>query len=214
MNQKKPSSNLVGRRRATKLAAISVTTLIGACQIPGGGEPPRRIRLEPISAFPPNLPSVGWTLLVQEPDATLAINTARIAYVRENGDIQYLATGEWASRAPEMVMELVVESFQDSGRMLSVGDRRARIRPDFELETRLTAFQVEETGRNSGVVQVALEGSLIRRPERIAVSSFGYDSQSTVEQLSFEDITSGFQAGLNSVIEQTVEWTLKTGAAV
>lgn len=202
----------VSRRHVVIAGGAVAIALIAGCQLPGSGTPPRRVRLAPAEDFPPNLPSVAWTLLVQEPDATLALNTARIAYFNLNGDIKYLSTGEWSSRAPEMVMELLVESFKKSGKMLSVGDRRARIRPDFELETRLDHFQVEEMAGGTGFVRVELGGSLVERPRRNVLASFVFDAETKVDPLTLDNIIAAFQEVLEDVMEQVVEWTLRTGA--
>jgi cholesterol transport system auxiliary component len=207
-------SAAVCRRHVLGTGAAVAAVLLSGCQVPGSGTPPRRIRLSASQDFPPNLPSAAWTLLVHEPDTTLALNTAKIAFISQNGDINYLSTGEWTSRAPEMVMELLVESFKNSGKMLSVGDRRSRIRPDFELESNLGAFQIEETATDAGIVRVALEGRLIEKPRRTALASFAYDAEVEVAPLKLDDIVAAFDDGLGDVMAQVVEWTLRTGTAV
>ncbi len=202
----------VSRRHVLLAGGTAALGLMAGCQLPGSGALPRRVRLAPAEDFPANLPSVAWTLLIQEPDATLALNTAKITYIGLNGDISYLSTGEWSSRAPEMVMELLVESFKNSGKMLSVGDRRARIRPDYELETRLDDFQVEEITGGGGLVRVELGGSLVEKPRRNVLSSFAFDAETKVDPLTLDNIIAGFDEALKDVMEQTVEWTLRTGA--
>ena len=190
-------------------SAFCLASLAG-CQMPGSGPAPRRIRLDPAEDFPPNLPAVAWSLQVQEPTTTLSLNTARIG-IGEAGDIRYVAGGEWASRAPEMVMELLVESFKNSNRILTVGDRRSRIRPDFELDLRLTKFYVEETGSDAGVVRVGLDATMVERPRRNALSSFSFESATEVRSLSLDNIVAAFNESLQDVMEQVVEWTLQTG---
>jgi len=207
-------SAAVCRRHALGAGAAFAAIVLSGCQVPGSGTPPRRVRLSAADDFPPNLPSVAWTLQVQEPDTTLALNTAKMTFVKVNGDINYLSTGEWSSRAPEMVMELLVESFKNTGKMLSVGDRRARIRPDFELESNLGAFQIEETAEDAGVVRVALEGRLIEKPRRTVLTTFAYDAEFEVQPLKLDAIVAAFDDSLQDVMEQVVEWTLRTGAAV
>lgn len=191
----------------TCLASLA---LIG-CQLPGGGQAARRVRLTAAESFPPNVPSVAWTLQVKEPTATLSLNTAKIAIGSRN-DIKYLANGEWASRAPEMVMELIVESFKNSNKILTVGDRRARVRPDFVLELQLVQFHVEKTAEDSGTVRVALDAALIKRPRRDALSTTSFASSSEARPLSLDNIVAAFEESLHDVMEQTVEWTLETGA--
>jgi len=204
----------VCRRHVLATGGAFAAVALSACQVPGSGTPPRRVRLSPAQDFPPNLPSVAWTLQVQEPATTLALNTAKIAFVKMNGDIGYLSTGEWASRAPDMVMELLVESFKSTGKMLSVGDRRARIRPDFELESNLGAFQIEETAEGAGLVRIALEGHLVEKARRTVLASFAYDAEAEVAPLTLDAIVAAFDASLQDVMAQAVEWTLRTGAAV
>jgi cholesterol transport system auxiliary component len=186
---------------------------LAACQLPGSGPAPRRIRLSPAESFPPNMPAVAWSLQVQEPTTTLSLDTARIAIGVAN-DINYLATGEWASRAPEMVMELLVQSFRNSSKILTVGDRRARIRSEFELQLRLSAFHIEKTADDAGTVRVGLDTTLVKRPRRDPLANAGFESSAQVSPLSLEDIVAAFDESLRDVMEQVVEWTLQTGANV
>ncbi len=201
-------------RRAFGGLMLSLPVLIlGGCgSLPGSGPAARRTRLTAADDFPPNMPSVAWTLLVNEPTATLSLNSAKVAYIGPEKQIKYLATAEWASRAPEMVMELLVESFQNSNKILTVGDRRARIRPEFELDTRLADFQFEETAENAGVVRVKLETTLIKRPQRSPLASLSFESTSNVSPRNLDNILAAFDESLRDVMEQTVEWTLQTGA--
>jgi cholesterol transport system auxiliary component len=201
------------------MAGLAALALPG-CTLPGGGPPPRRIRLNPATQFPPNMPSVGWKLVVDEPSATQSINNARIAIFRTDGSIEYLSTGLWASRSPEMVMELLVESFKNSNRILVVGDRRSRIRPDFELESRLTDFQVNSTGAsgsgtgNAATVKVGLDVSLLRRPRRTALATMFFESEVQISQETLDSGVAAFDRALQDVMADVVDWTLRTGAGV
>ncbi len=192
-------------------SAFCLASLAG-CQLPGSGPAPRRIRLDPAEDFPPNLPTVAWSLQVDEPTTTLSLNTARIG-IGEAGDIKYVAGGQWASRAPEMVMELVVESFRNSNKILTVGDRRDRIRSDFNLNLRLTHFHINKATEDTGNVRVRLETILIKRPRRDPVASSAFESRRDVSPLALDGIVATFNENLTEVLEQVVEWTLRTGAA-
>jgi cholesterol transport system auxiliary component len=191
-------------------SAFCLLSLVG-CELPGSGPAPRRIRLSAADSFPPNMPAVAWTLQVQEPTTTLSLDTARIA-IGVADDITYLATGEWASRAPEMVMELLVQSFRNSNKILTVGDRRARIRPEFDLQLRLSAFHIEKTAEDAGTVRVGLDTTLVKRPQRDPLATSGFESSAQVSPLTLDDIVTAFDESLRDVMEQVVEWTLRTGA--
>lgn len=215
MMERRKQSGIPTTRRAFGGLLLSLPLLaLGGCGgLPGSGPAARRVRLTAADDFPPRMPSVAWTLLVNEPTATLSLNSAKVAYIGDKKQIEYLATAEWASRAPEMVMELLVESFQNSNKILTVGDRRARIRPDFELDTRLSDFQYEETAANAGVVRVKLETTLVKRPQRSPLASLSFESSAEVSPRSLDNILAAFDESLRDVMEQTVEWTLQTGAS-
>ena len=206
------TSIAVKRRTLGRLALSTLVLGVTGCSLPLSGDPARRVRLTPAEEFPPSMPAVGWTLLIDEPTATLSLNSAKVAYIGSKNEIEYLATAVWASRAPEMVMELLVESFQNSNRILTVGDRRSRIRPDFELKSRLTSFQFEEADEDSGLVRVTLETTLIQRPRRNALSSLSFESTASVSPRTLDNIVAAFDESLRDVMEQAVEWTLQTGA--
>ncbi len=211
MQQRKTTSRSISRRSFNLLTACLPLALVAGCQLPGSGPAPRRVRLSPAEDFPPNLPAVAWSLIVNEPDATLSLNTAKIA-IGTREDVKYVANGEWASRAPEMVMELLVQSFKNSNTILTVGDRRARVRPDFNLELQMTKFHVESTGADAGTIRVGLDATLVQHPRRNPLASFSFESSADAEPLSLDNIVAAFDESLHDVMEQIVEWTLQTGA--
>ncbi len=212
MSERKTEMAKVPRRDVLITGASAAIILISGCQLPGSGTPPRRIRLSAAEEFSPDLPAVAWTLLVQEPTTTLSLDTARIA-IGTADDIQYLTTGEWASRAPEMVMELIVQSFRNSNKIFTVGGRRDRIRSDFDLQLRLSGFHIEKTAEDAGTVRVGLDTVLVKRPRRESLATSAFESSAQVSPLSLDAVVAAFDGSLREVMEQVVEWTLQTGAA-
>lgn len=202
------------RRRFLSSASCLTGLALAGCQLPGSGPAARRIRLTSAKSFPPNLPTVAWALQVNEPTTTLSLDTARIA-IGTRTDIKYVAGGEWASRAPEMVMELIVESFKNSNKILTVGDRRARIRPNFSLDLQLNGFHLLKTAEAAaiGTVRVALRATLVKRPRREALATTNFEASAEVTELKLDNIVVAFDDSLRDVMEELVEWTLVTGAS-
>ena len=99
MNDPIHPRNVMSRRGLIRTGGLLMAGVTLGCALPGQEAPPPIIRLSPAEDFPPSLPSVAWTLKVAEPDATSRLNSARIAYVPQGEQMQYLATGEWASRS-------------------------------------------------------------------------------------------------------------------
>ncbi len=207
---------LARRRFVVSAASLAGLGLVG-CQVnlPGSGEAPRRIRLAALEDFPPDLPTAGWALQVNEPTATLSLNTARIA-IGTRDNIRYVSGGQWASRAPEMVMELLAKSFSNSDRLSKVVDRRGRIRPDFVLNSQLIEFHIQTTDPDAleGKIRVRLDTSLMKPPSRqpLATSSFNADYE--LESVTLDNIVIGFDASLAEVMREVMTWTFETAAEV
>jgi cholesterol transport system auxiliary component len=194
------------------MTACSVIALSAGCAVPGGGEPPRRIRLAASEQVDSSLPVVDWALLVNEPTTTLSLNTAKIA-IGTRDDIKYLANGEWASRAPVMVMELLVQSFKNSGKITNVGDRRARLRPDFILDLQMTGFHIAQTVPESGTIRVGLDVTLVEHARRKSIGSKSFKSSAEVSPLSLDKIVAAFEISLRQVQTEVVEWTLRSAGS-
>lgn len=180
--------------------------------IPGQGPPPQLFRLTPKSTFPEDLPTVSWQLVLAQPDADAALDTTRIALMREPTRIEYYAASGWTDRAPFMVQTLMLESFENSGKIVAVGRRAVGLRADFELRSELREFQAEYF---TGAIEahVALNVKLVRAAERAIVGSTNFDVRAPAAEDAMPAIVQAFDDALGSVLKQMVDWTLRTGEA-
>ena len=114
------SRRIVGARW---MSAVALLGLVSACslELPGTGAPPRMYVLTPKSTFSDTLPSVDWQLLVEVPQAQAGINTARIALRDSPIEMRYFELSNWTDLAPRMIQTLIVESFENSDRIVAVG---------------------------------------------------------------------------------------------
>jgi cholesterol transport system auxiliary component len=201
-------------RRQLLSAALSVPVLsVAGCQLPGSGPPPREFRVTQKSTFPEDLPDVDWSLMVERPNAVRSIDTPRIARI-SGVDVEYYAGATWIDRPPVMIEPLIIQSFRSSGGIGVVVDRRANIRPDFLLQTDLTAFEATETPSGGPLdVRVAMSATLIRMPRREVVGTTEIAGTVTAQSRSLEAIAVAFDAALGKVLKRLVEWTLVTGEA-
>lgn len=211
-----PADDIDPRRRAL-LRAAAVTlpaALLSGCAdlIPGQGAPPNLYRLTPKSTFPDDLPTVNWQLVLAQPDADAALDTTRIALIREATKIEYYAKSGWTDRAPSMVQTLMLKSFENSKRIVAVGRRAIGLRADFELRTELREFQAEYS-QSEIAAHVAINAKLVRAAERSIVGQQNFLSKAPAAIDDIEVIVQAFDDALGSVLKHLVEWTLKTGAA-
>ncbi len=90
--------------------------------------------------------AVAWSLAIDEPDATLAYNTAKIALTRAPGRIEYYAGGEWVDRAPRLFGVALVRSFENTGAVKGVGSRLTLPVSTYILQTDVRSLGVTHDG--------------------------------------------------------------------
>jgi cholesterol transport system auxiliary component len=212
------TSEMARARRASRrrilagLIAGSLAPAVTACGL-GGGPAPRQFTLTPVASFPRGLPPVKWSLVVDEPTAARQIDTSRIALMNGQFRVEYYADVEWTDSAPAMVQLLLMQSFQNTGRLPVVAPSRQTLATDFLLLSNLRKFQVEKD--TSGVPQAAvvLEVTLLRMPRRTPVATARFEKAIPVSSDSIEAVTATFDASLDDVMRRTVGWTLEKGSA-
>jgi cholesterol transport system auxiliary component len=194
------------------LAAGLPLLTTGCLGMLGQGPAPRRFRLGNPTRFPADPPSADWTLEIDQTNADPGIDTTRIAQLAGNGlELQYYADAEWPSRASDMVNNLLLQSFIDSGKIPRVGDRNAGLRPDFVLKTVLRDFQAEGAGTPS--IRVTMTASLVQLPRRLQAGAERFQATAPAGSGGIEDIVRAFDSALDRVLSGLVSWTLVTGNA-
>ena len=195
------------------LIGMPLLGLISACQlqVPGQGPPPRLYRLTPKSTFDTDLPTVDWQLLVEPPVVQAGLNTTRIALQRVAIQLEYYARANWTDRAPAMVQTLILESFENSERIVAVGREALGLRADFVLKIELREFQaIYENGTAPGV-RVVINAKLVQMPRRAIVASARFEHVAAAEADQLDQIVAAFDEALGKVLRDLVEWTLRSG---
>ena len=203
----------VSRRRIlVGLVAGSLAPAVTACGL-GGGPPPRQFTLTPVPSFPRELPPVKWSLVVDEPTAAHQLDTSRMALMTGQFRVEYYADVEWTDTAPAMVQLLLIQSFQNTGRLPVVAPSRQTLATDFLLLSNLRKFQVEKDASGTGQAIVVLEATLLRMPRRTPVATARFEKATPVSSYSTEAVTAAFDASLGDVMRRVVDWTLGQGSA-
>jgi len=207
-------------------AALSIGVLAVGCafELPGSGAPSRMYILSPKSTFPENLPKVDWQLLIEVPQSPAGINTQRIALRDSPIELRYFDRANWTDLAPKMVQTLMVESFENSNRIIAVGREAIGLRADYILKTELREFQAEyaialpRVGEETGadypppIIRVRLNAKLIKLPRRAIVASSNFEHTVVASANSMAGIIGGFDQALGKTMKRLVAWTLKHGA--
>lgn len=202
------------RNRRRVIAGIGAAAVLSACavQLPGTGAPPRLFVLSPKSTFDDDTPTVDWQLLIDSPIAAAGINTTRIALRHSALELRYFANAAWTDPAPKMVQRLLIESFENSGRIVSVGRQAVGLRADYILTTDLREFQAEYASENvPPEVRARINAKLVKMPQRRIVASETYEFVIAAEGTSMEAVVLAFDDALGKIMKRLVTWALVEG---
>lgn len=191
---------------------IAVTVLLSACgfTLPGSGPAPLTYDLSPKSTFDGDLPEIKQQLVVEEPSSARGIDTDRITLRPSPIEIKYFAGSRWVDRAPRMVQILLVESFENTGRILAIGRQSIGLRPDYSVKSELREFQAEyfDAGGKPSI-HVRLNVKLIKMPEARIIASATFDQIDPATGTEITAIVQSFDETLGKVLRKSVEWSLR-----
>ena len=198
--------------RVGLIAAFGAIAL-SACSLPdlGSGPPPDLYVLSPKSTFPDDLPTVDWQLVIEEPSTAKGIDTDRIAIAPSALEVKYLSGARWADRAPRMIQQLLIQSFENTKKIVSVGRQSIGLRSDYNLKVELREFQAEKTTDGKTQVRVRLNLKLVRLALGQIVASESFESLKDAASENVSDVVQAFDDAVGAVLKRSVTWTLKAG---
>lgn len=173
--------------------------------------PPNIYRLTPKSTFGANLQPVSWQLVVDIPTAPASIDSQRIAILHTPVQVEYYANANWTDRAPLMIQRLIVESFENSHMITSVGVQSVGLRSNFELMPDIREFQAEYLNGPIPSAHVRINVKLVKMPERMIVAGQSFEDEVQAQSDTLNNVILAFDAALGKVLKNLVRWTLVTG---
>lgn len=202
-------------RRIGRLAALlGLSLLLAACgglvNLPGSGPAPDLFDLTPKTSFDAKLPQVAVQLVIEEPTAARPLDSDRVALRPSATEIKYFAGARWSDRAPKMVQRLLVESFENTDKIVAVGPQSIGLRADYILKSDLREFQAEYFDiEGTPRVRVRLNVKLIKMPEARIVASRTFERTVVASATDTRAIVAAFDETLGKVMRRAVEWTLR-----
>ncbi|WP_084462610.1 ABC-type transport auxiliary lipoprotein family protein [Oceanibaculum pacificum] len=196
---------LAGLGLGTMLASTGCTPLAAV-----RGEPTRLFQLHPAKEFAADLPRLTQQITIEEPEAAAGLSSSRIALTRHPLRLEYFAQANWTDTTPGLIQTLLVESFENTGKIISIGREVVGLRADYQLKTELREFQAEYFNEAKiPTIRVRMNAKLVRMPQRIILDSgnFEYTALAASDQLI--DVAAAFDTALMSALRALVEWTMR-----
>ncbi len=190
---------------------LAGAVMLGGCSVISP-TPPTLFDLSPKNTFTDPLPDVRWQLVVEEPTTPNAINTDRIAIRPQALEMQYYPDVKWTDRAPALVQTLLVESFENSGKITGVGRRAIGMIGDYVLTSELREFEaIKSDGAINVTVRLVLK--LVRQSSGAIIASTTATQSVAATSDRVPDIVQAFDEALGKVLKRTVVWVLTEGNA-
>jgi len=190
--------------------ALALVGLAGCGILPDVKTPTDLYTLSPKTTFDAGLPNVYWQLVVETPIAAAGLNTGRINVATTPLSTDYYATSAWTDRAPLMVQTLLIESFENTKRIVAVGRDTNGLRGNYVLQTELREFQAETFHGAKPIVRVRLNVKIVRMPERQIIGSRTIERCSEATDNQVPSVVAAFDDALGAVLKRTVSWVLTT----
>lgn len=197
------------------MKAVRLPLLIAAALLAGCGSL-LGVQRQPFTIYAPRYhapetatagPRVDWQLVVETPQASDTLNTARIVVMPSPGVIEVYPGARWSDPAPTLLRNLVVQGFEQSGRIVGVGGATTGISADYALAIDLHAFQAEI--RDDGAhAAIRFQARLLdyRSSRVLATRAFAADvpfaSKDTAAAFA------AFENAVGQVVSELVGWTL------
>ncbi len=156
-------------------------------------------------------PQVDWQLIVETPQASTTLDTARIAVMPSPGVIEIFPGARWSDTAPSLLRSLAVEGFERSGRIVGVGSAASGLRADYALAIELRDFQLELDGSEAHAV-IRFQARLLDYASNRVQASRAFTTRAPAAGADAASAFVAFEAGLNTVVAELVEWTLHEGS--
>ena len=195
-------------------ACAAAFLALSGCQILNAvTEPTDLYTVTPKTTFDADMPSVLWQLSVEPPAAAANINTGRIAIAMSPTSSDYYSKTAWTDRAPLMVQTRIVDSFENSHKIIAVARDSFSIRPNYVLQTDLRHFEALYFYGGTPIVQVRIVAKLVRMPDRQIVGVATFERCVRARADKVPKVVEAFDQALGSVLKRLVAWTLKAAPA-
>jgi cholesterol transport system auxiliary component len=191
------------------LLLLTLTGCSASSLLAPSGAPAKLYTLSAPKEVASSAPQANWQLLIAMPNAVLDLNTPRIATIPAPSRMDYYADVSWADRPPAMLQELLLQSFDRSGRIAAVQRQSGGLKSDFLLIADIEDFEVDTT--SGPAVHIRIAARVVRSRDRAIVAARSFESTVPAGG-NFDAAIAAFDSGLQSILPQIVDWTLTQGS--
>lgn len=186
------------------IAVVAFAAFAGGCAL-AAKPPPATFDLQAPTSFPAGIGSTNVQFAVTEPTVVGALDSERIVVRPTPTAITYLGKVQWSDRVPKLVQARLIDAFQNTGRVRSVGMPGGAAVSDVGIVTDLRDFHIDaETGAAVVTINVRIVGEQSGRVS----SSRTFEARQPLTGNSADDMVAAMNAAFGRVATEIVVWTL------
>lgn len=203
-------------RTNSLIAACLIGLLsLSGCSILGGSnkEHSTRYAPNPVVESDATWPQANWQLTISQPRGPRMIDSFRIP-VRPNADeIQVYKGAEWARLPSDMLIDNVISTLEDSGKIEAVARQGSGVAGDYKLVMELRHFESDYKGQALPTAHIEVSAKLLHASNQNVIASqvFKQEIPATSEQVP--DVITAFSAGIKHITHDIAGWVLRSGNA-
>ena len=197
-------------------ALCAIMTLPGCAglnTLSSAATPTDLFTLTPKSTFDQSLPRLQQQIVVAEPTATAAVSSDRITVQPTPLKVEFLPGVRWIDNAPTIVQSLLIESYENTGKVDAVGRSAVSLRPDYVVVTDIREFQARTRPGGSVndplQVEVRLNLKLVNAEIDRIIGSRSFEKVVDTTSDQPDDVADAFDRALGSVMRNGVEWSVR-----
>ncbi|PSS57211.1 ABC-type transport auxiliary lipoprotein family protein [Pseudomonas sp. BBP2017] len=196
--------------RTYRYLALAVTLgLSSACSILPQAEPADVYRLPAAHASQVTSASTvaSWSLRLNKPLASDALNSPKIAVVPQGNLISNYKGARWSDPVPLLLRNRMLDAFQRDGRVPRLSADDSNLQADYELAGELQAFQSEYSADGLAVV-IRYDARLVQGRSQRILASRRFEVRQPLRDTQVPAVVNGFGSASDQLMAQLVAWTL------
>lgn len=191
--------------------AAAACLLLGACTALSGKHGTFSVYAPQLDLPQQDLPSnVGWQLLVDTPRSSAALDTTRIAVMSTPGVLEVYPQARWRDPAPDLLRSLLVQAFDQDGRIGGISATESGLNGDYSLAIELRDFQAEIADGEARAA-IRLSAKLFDRRSNRIVASRAFSQESPAAASDVASAVAAFEQALDQLLPKIVDWTVQAG---
>lgn len=184
------------------IAVVAVAAMLGGCTSMLREAPVATYDLSAPQGFSGRAATGRGVLVIEEPTAIQTVDSNRMV-ARDGGQVSYVPAAQWTDRLPSLVQTRMVQAFENSGRIGSVGRAQDRLSGDYQLITDIRAFEIDVGSGSTAKVEIAAK--IVDRTGRVR-SGRVFQSSAPAGAITGPGASAALDRALGQVLVDMVGW--------